>query len=378
MKIRKVVIAAAGEGTRMLHLTTNKSKHLINVRKKPFLSYLLDNLFLAGYRDLVLVVGYKEDLIREFLEKYEPPLKSLKPSQYSIAMVSQYDALGPKKEIYGTACPLMCVKEIVGKSHFIYLNGDNLYSIRDLKLMNANGKYSYVAGLHHKNPQKYGVLVSDNGLLKEVVEKPKKFVGNIINTGLYKFTPDVFDKLNKIKKSPRGEYEITDAINLLAKAKKVKIVKVKDFWLDFGNPADVIKLSYFLKSIKEFKKLFGKHNGFHVLSSGTRDLAKKVVEFLNRGQMVVSPTDTVYGILADATNPKAVERIFEVKDRIKSKTSLGWSSGLKTGLNRFPFVLAGTKPGKYKVDFIQENSEVVGKLKGVFSVKTKKWASCAL
>jgi len=53
MAIEKVVIAAAGEGTRMLHLTTNKSKHLIRVRKRPFLAYLLDNLFLAGYRDLI-------------------------------------------------------------------------------------------------------------------------------------------------------------------------------------------------------------------------------------------------------------------------------------------------------------------------------------
>lgn len=319
MEIKKVVIAAAGEGTRMLHLTANKSKHLIKVRKRPFLSYLLDNLFLAGYRDLILVVGYKEELIAEFLKKYTPPLKSLRPSQYSIQMVSQYDVLGPKTEIYGTACPLMCVEGIVGKNSFVYLNGDNLYSVRDLKLMNVNGKYSYVAGLHHKNPQKYGVLVSDNGFLKEVVEKPKEFVGNIINTGLYKFTPDVFNKLEKIKKSPRGEYEITDAINLLAKAKKVKIQKVKDFWLDFGNPADIIKLSCFLRSIKDFKKLFGKHNGFHVLSAGARDISEKTVEFLERGQNVVSPTDTVYGILADASNSKAVERIFEVKKRDKSK-----------------------------------------------------------
>ncbi len=319
MEIRKVVIAAAGEGTRMLHLTANKSKHLIKVRKKPFLSYLLDNLFLAGYRELILVVGYKEELIGEFLNKYIPPLKSLRPNQYSVKMVSQYETLGPKKVIYGTACPLMCVKEIVGKSSFVYLNGDNLYSVADLKLMDINGRFSYVAGMHHKNPQKYGVLVSENGLLKEVIEKPEKFVGNIINTGLYKFTSDIFEKLDKIKKSPRGEYEITDAINLLAKAKKVKVQKVKDFWLDFGNPADIIKLSCFLRSIKEFKKLFGKNTGFHVLPSRSRDIIEKVVEFLNRGQMVVSPTDTVYGILADATNSKAVERVFEVKERNKLK-----------------------------------------------------------
>jgi len=315
----KVVIAAAGEGTRMLHLTTNKSKHLIEVHKKPFLTYLLDNLFLAGFRHLILVVGYKEELIGEFLKKYKPPLKSLRKNQYSIKMVSQYEILGGKSQMYGTACPLMCVGDLIGKSQFVYLNGDNLYSVRDLKLMRANSKFNYIAGIHNKNPQKYGVLVVDNGNLKEVIEKPEVFVGNIINTGLYKFTADAFDKLKGLKKSKRGEYEITDIVNSLARAKKVKVKIIRDFWLDFGNPADIIKLSYFLKSFKKFADLFIRHSGFHTLKSGSRDLAAKAGEFLKRGQVVVAPTDTLYGLLADATNSKAVKRVFEIKHRNKNK-----------------------------------------------------------
>lgn len=248
--IKKVVIAAAGQGTRMLHLTKNKSKHLIKVRKKPFLSYLLDNLFKAGYRELILVVGYREDLIRKFLDNYKPPLKSLKKNQYKITMVSQYDILGPKEKEYGTACPLKCVKDIIGKSHFIYLCGDNLYSARDLKTMKIEGKYNYVAGIYHKNPERYGVLITDNGFLKKIVEKPKKFVGNLINTGLYKFTSEIFKKISKIRKSSRGEYEITDAITLLAKEKKVKVKKIKDYWLDFGSPSDIAKVSRFFNVLK--------------------------------------------------------------------------------------------------------------------------------
>jgi dTDP-glucose pyrophosphorylase len=73
-------------------------------------------------------------------------------------------------------------------------------------------------------------------------------VGKLINTGLYKFTPEVFDKIGKIKKSPRGEYELTDVISLLAKKKKVKVKIIQDYWHDFGNPGDVIKLSRFLKN----------------------------------------------------------------------------------------------------------------------------------
>lgn len=249
--IKKVVVAAAGQGTRMLHLTNNKPKHLIKVREKPFLSYLLDNLFKAGYKEIILVVGYKEELMKDFLEEYKGCLKNL-PAQAGkkckIDIVSQYDILGPKEKEYGTACPVKCVRDFVGNEPFIFLCGDNLYSVKDLQSMNINDKYNYVAALEHKNPEKYGVLITDDGFLKEIIEKPKKFVGNLINAGLYKFTPDIFEKLSEIKKSPRGEYEITDVISLLAKEKKVKVIKIEDYWLDFGNPADIMRLSNFIKN----------------------------------------------------------------------------------------------------------------------------------
>ena len=242
----KVVIPAAGAGTRMLHLTNNKPKPLIKVQKKPFLAYLLDNVFKAGYKDIILVVGYKGDLVKEFLKEYEKDNKC----EGRIKIVCQFDILGPKEKIYGTACPLMCVKDIIGKEPFLSVSGDNLYSVTDLKGMNNNDQYNYVAGMFHKNPEKYGVLVEEGGFLKEIKEKPEEFYGNIVSSGLYKFTPEIFEKLGEIKKSSRGEYEITDAIILLAKEKKVKVYQLKDYWFDFGNPADIMKLSRFFKNLK--------------------------------------------------------------------------------------------------------------------------------
>jgi len=236
--INKVVVAAAGQGTRMLHLTKKKSKHLIKVCEKPFLTYVLDNLLKAGYEDIILVVGHASDLMKQFLKEYG----------YKAKVINQFEVLGPKEKIYSTACLLICVKDILRNEQFFFICGDNFYSIEDLKEMKKDDDYNYVAGLVHENPEKYGVLITDNGFLKEIVEKPQKYVGNLINTGMYKFTPDVFGKLPMIKKSPRGEYEITDAITLLAKDKKVKVVKIDDYWLDFGNPADIIKLSKFIKN----------------------------------------------------------------------------------------------------------------------------------
>lgn len=243
--INKVVVAAAGQGTRMLHLTNNKPKHLINVHERPFLAYVLDNLLEAGYKEIILVVGYKEDLMKEFLKDYK---EFLKIKKCKIELVSQYEILGPKEKEYGTACPIKCIKELIGNSNFLYLYGDNLYSVKDLKAMNINENYNYAAGLFNLHPEKYGVLIKDDGFLKEIIEKPKVYVGNLINAGLYKFTPEIFKKISLIKKSPRGEYEITDAISLLAKEKKVKIKEIKDCWIDFGNPGDIVKFSNFLKN----------------------------------------------------------------------------------------------------------------------------------
>ncbi len=239
--IKKVVIAAAGQGTRMKHWSKCKSKHLICVKQKPFLAYLMENLSLAGYKEIVLVTGFRSDLMKEFLKEFN----------FQATIVNQFEILGPKEKEYGTLCPIKCVKDIVGKDSFLAVYGDNLFSVEDLKSLNNNDDYCYVAGrIEDKHPEKYGVLVEENNFLKEIIEKPKDYIGNLVNTGLYKFTPDVFDKISQVKLSERGEYELTDAITLLAKDQKVKIKRLKDYWLDFGNPSDIIKFSHFLEKKK--------------------------------------------------------------------------------------------------------------------------------
>lgn len=247
--IKKVVIAAAGQGTRMLPLSKNKPKHLIKIQKKPFLAYLLNNLLKAGYNDLILVVGYREDLMRDFLKRYK---------FFEAQIINQFKILGKKE--YGTLCALKCVKDIVKDENFLTLYGDNLYSIKDLQAFQIDDDYHWVAGFSHLHPEKYGVLIEEDGFLKKIVEKPKNWVGNLINTGLYRFTPEIFDQIPKVKLSPRGEYELTEAINLLARKKRVKVKRIKEYWLDFGCPGDILKVSNFLKKHENFKNYSKKSN----------------------------------------------------------------------------------------------------------------------
>lgn len=240
--IKKVVIAAAGQGTRMLNLSKDRPKHLIEVNGRPFLAYILDNLFLAGYREIFLVGGYMGELIKNFTENYSPP----SAGEFKIKFVNQFEKIDPKEK-YGTACILMAVKDEI-KEPFLFVSGDNLFSVNDLKAMSIDDNFNYVAGVESDHPENYGVLVASGEDLEKIVEKPKEYVGNTINAGLYKFMPEVFSKLPLLEKSPRGEYEITDIISFLARDKKVKVKKIKDFWMDFGRPEDVRKLSDFLKN----------------------------------------------------------------------------------------------------------------------------------
>jgi len=226
----KAVILAAGKGIRMMPLTENIPKVLVEVNRKPFLYYVIKSLQKAGYDDFCLIVGYKKDKIADFLKQYK--IKAV--------MIEQ-------KEQKGTGNAVIQAETFAGKENFIVLGGDNLWSVEDLKQMNKADDYSYISGIEVKNPEKYGVLIEEKGFLKEIKEKPKEHFGNIINTGLYKFTPEIFEALSKIKLSPRGEYELTDAITLLARQKKVKLIKIKDFWRDLGTIQDIGPMSKFLK-----------------------------------------------------------------------------------------------------------------------------------
>lgn len=236
--IRKAVIAAAGKGTRMKHLTKNKPKHVIKVNGKPFLGYLIENLHEAGFTDIVIVVGYQAHHIEDFVDRHP----------YPITLVNQYEVMGEEK--YGTAVPIEAARAAIGEEPFLAVYGDNLYSVRDLAKLRQPDGYHYVAGYGVDDPSKYGVLiVDDHGHLVRIHEKPTEDVGSkLINAGLYRFTPEIFDVVSRVKPSASGEYYLTDALTELAGRNRVKVIHLEDFWLDLGNPGDIRKVSQFLKN----------------------------------------------------------------------------------------------------------------------------------
>ncbi len=229
--IKKAVVMAAGKGTRMLPITKDIPKHMIEINGKPFLYYLLTALNEAGFDDIAVFVSYKKEQIIDYL-KQNPQLNASPIEQ---------------EEILGSAQTIKLAQNFVENDNFIAVGGDNLWSVRDLAAFNIDDNLNYIAGYEVENPEKYGVLVTKDNKLVRIHEKPKEYVGNLISTGLYKFTPEIFNAIKQIKLSPRGEYEIPDAISILANEGKVNVIKLQDFWLDLGCPEDIPRVSDFLR-----------------------------------------------------------------------------------------------------------------------------------
>jgi dTDP-glucose pyrophosphorylase len=229
--VMKVLILAAGKGVRMQPLTYEVPKPLIMVNGQPFLYYIIKNLKEAGLDEIGIVVGYKEHMIEAWL-------RDNKINAYLIR----------QKKRLGTGHAIKLAKEWVNGENFIVVMGDDLYSPNDIKAIANDDEFCYVAGLEHEHPERFGVLVCDGDFLKEIEEKPEKPKSNLINAALYKFTPEIFAAIEKTPKNPkRGEYEITDAISLLCKQKKVKITKIHDYWVDMGRLEDLPKVKEFIE-----------------------------------------------------------------------------------------------------------------------------------
>ena len=228
----QAVILAAGSSTRTYPLTLTKPKPLLRVFNKTLLEHNLEALN-GIVKEVIIVVGYKKDMIKEFFKnKY----KNIK-----IKFVDQ-------KEQLGTGHALSTAEKYI-KGEFIFLYGDDIYSKEDFKNILKN-KYTILTK-KVKNPELFGVIVQNNNILANIIEKPQLFVSDLVSCGLFHFDKKIFSLLKKVRKSKRGEYEITDGIKKLAMEEDVYCIESK-LWLPIGYPWDLLKADKILRKNKNF------------------------------------------------------------------------------------------------------------------------------
>ncbi|HJN56579.1 MAG: sugar phosphate nucleotidyltransferase [Candidatus Woesearchaeota archaeon] len=233
----QAVILAAGKSTRTYPLTITGPKPLLKVANKTLLEHNLENL-LGFVSEVIIVVGYKKDMIKKY---FGDDYKEIK-----ITYAEQ-------KQQLGTANALLVAKKQI-KSRFILLMGDDIYSREDIKKC-IKHRYSILT-THVKDPQNFGVVVEKNGILVDFVEKPEVFVSDKISTAFYLLDEKIFRYIEKIKKSERDELELPDAIRLLSKDEKICCVESKG-WLPIAYPWDLLKAD---RILRKGKNIIGKNS----------------------------------------------------------------------------------------------------------------------
>jgi len=233
----QAVILAAGSSTRTYPLTLTKPKPLLKVASKTILEYNLEALKGIA-EEIIIVVGYKKDMIKNSIKKNYPNL--------NIKFVEQ-------KEQLGTGHAVSILKDKI-KNKFILLMGDNIYSEKDINEVSKH-KYSILVK-KVKNPELFGVVKEENSILTDVIEKPTKFISDLVSCALYSFDNKIFDFLENIKKSERKEYELTNAIKILSGKEKIHCIK-SSFCFQISFPWDLLTAD---KEIRGNKNIIGKNS----------------------------------------------------------------------------------------------------------------------
>ena len=227
-------ILAAGEGLRMRPLTANIPKPLLPVAGKPFLEHNIEAMKESGIKDLILLIGWRAPRIREhFGDGKEFGVK--------IEYVEQ-------KERLGTAHAIGMIKELVD-TPFFCLYGDVVLtkeSVKGLVDHHKKVKGSVMALTTVDDPRRYGSIISQDGVIKDIIEKPEVPQTNTINAGAYILDPTIFEAIAETKKSPRGEFEITDSFKILMKKGHIYTHLLKGEWIDVARPWDLLEANRIL------------------------------------------------------------------------------------------------------------------------------------
>ena len=219
--MKQAVILAAGEGQRLRPFTVNRPKVMLSIAGKPILQYVVEALAQNGVRDIVLVVGYRKEQVFDYMGAGEH-------LGVNLTYVTQEKQLG-------TAHALAQAKGVIG-NEFMVLPGDNLIEA-DTIAQFVTIKPEAVLVKRVDNPMRYGVVALDRGMVKEIAEKPEEARSNLVTTGIYAFTTEIFNFIEP-------ELDLPDVLNqMITQGHTINARETEGTWLDVIYPWDILNLN---------------------------------------------------------------------------------------------------------------------------------------
>ncbi|MCL4550507.1 MAG: sugar phosphate nucleotidyltransferase [Bacteroidetes bacterium] len=230
----RAIIPAAGFGTRLKPHTYSLPKVLLNVGGKPMIGHIIDKILSYGINKATFVIGYLGEQIRDYVQQEYPSLDA--------AFVEQEELLGLAHAIK-VAVPTLDHDEI-----FIIL-GDTIFDV-DLKSV-FEKKVSSLGVKTVEDYSRFGVAVCEDERIIKLIEKPKEPISKLALVGLYyihnsEILIEAINELFSKKIKTRGEYQLTDALQImLDKGEKITTFQV-DGWYDCGKPETLLATNQFL------------------------------------------------------------------------------------------------------------------------------------
>ncbi|MBI3739906.1 MAG: glucose-1-phosphate thymidylyltransferase, partial [Chloroflexi bacterium] len=241
----KGLILSGGKGTRLRPFTYTGAKQLVPLANKPVLFYAIEDLVEAGITDLGIVISPETgDQVK--------------------AAVGDGSRFGARVEFIGQDAPrgiahgIKIARDFIGKDKFVLFLGDNFIRDGIVSQVNAFRDQAMNAQIilyEMPDPSAMGVAVLDgNNRVTRVVEKPKQFLSPYAVIGIYMFDPHVFDAVDSIKPSARGELEITDTIQfLIDRGLNVRAHLLSGWWIDTGKMSDMLEANRLILDVLEPK-----------------------------------------------------------------------------------------------------------------------------
>ncbi len=201
--MKQAVILAAGEGERLRPFTVTKPKAMLSIAAKPILQYVVEALAQNGIRNIVMVVGYRREQIFDYVGNGE---------QFGVDVIY----IMQEKQL-GTAHALAQAEDAV-ENEFLVLPGDHLIEADTIARFVATTPNTVLVK-KVDNPTRHGVVTVDKGMVKGIVEKPEEAKGNIVNTGIYAFSREIFDFVE-------SELGIPDVLNKMLAHALIALVPI--------------------------------------------------------------------------------------------------------------------------------------------------------
>lgn len=218
--IENALILAAGKGTRMWPLTEDIPKPLLPISGIPIIKRQIDELKKVGVKKLYILIGYQMNEISDYIDKTETEIEV----NYII-----------QEKQKGTGHAVKMAENKI-KGSFYCLNGDIIINAKNLKKINRCKDMAMMVTTVDDGSN-FGAVKQKNGYLVSIIEKGKSGKCKI-NAGIFIFNESIFTAIDNTKKSIRGEYELTDALELVSN--QIEVIEFEGEWKDIGNPWDLI------------------------------------------------------------------------------------------------------------------------------------------